>query len=84
MDGRGWISEIIQDRGQYFKPYFDVTLGKEVSSKHEIDEYCKRNNKVYAGDKELAQQCEQNKRENEIKSDNKFVKGLEEKLLKSL
>lgn len=63
-----------------FKPYFDVTLGKEVQSKHEISEYCKRNNMIYAGDKELTQQCAQNKRENEIKQEKQFEKGLTEKL----
>ena len=65
----------------FFKPYFDVTLGKEVNSKQEINEYCKRNNMVYAGDKELTQQCEQNKRENAIKQDKEFEKNLKEKLL---
>lgn len=63
-----------------FKPYFDVTMGKEVSSKHEISEYCKRNDMIYAGDKELSQQCEQNKRENAEKQDRKFVENLTEKL----
>lgn len=66
----------------YFKPYFDVTLGREVYSKKEITEHCKRNDMVYAGDKELTQQCEQNKRENAEKQDKAFVKGLEEKLSK--
>ena len=65
---------------QTFKPYFDVTMGKEVTSKHEINEYCKHNNMVYAGDKELTQQCAQNKRENAIKQDKAFVEGLAEKL----
>jgi len=65
---------------QTFKPYFDVTMGKEVTSKHEINEYCKRNDMVYAGDKELSQQCAQNKRENAIKQDRAFVDGLAEKL----
>ena len=65
---------------QTFKPYFDVTMGKEVTSKHEINEYCKRNDMVYAGDKELTQQCAQNKRENAIKQDRAFVDGLAEKL----
>ena len=39
---------------------------------------------VYAGDKELTQQCQQNKKENEVKQDKAFVKGLEEKLSKVL
>ena len=65
---------------QTFKPYFDVTLGKTVESKREITEYCKRNDMVYAGDKELTQQCEQNKRENAIKQDKAFEKNLAEKL----
>ena len=68
----------------YFKPYFDVTLGHEVSSKTEIKEYCKRNNMVYAGDKELTQQCAQNKRENEIKQNNAFCEGLKKELGKVL
>lgn len=68
----------------YFQPYFDVTLGREVQSKHEITEYCKRNNMVYAGDKELTQQCEQNKRENEVKQDKAFSEGLEKELSKVL
>lgn len=65
---------------QTFKPYFDVTMGKEVTSKHEINEYCKRNDMVYAGDKELTQQCAQNKRDNAAKSDAAFINGLTEKL----
>lgn len=65
---------------QTFKPYFDVTMGKEVTSKNEIREYCKRNDMVYAGDKELTQQCEQNKRENAIRQDIAFEKNLTEKL----
>lgn len=64
----------------YFKPYFDVTLGKEVSSKREIDEYCKRNDMVYAGDKELSQQCKQNKAENEQKQNDAFNEGLKKEL----
>ena len=60
----------------YFKPYFDVTLGHVVESKKEINEYCKRNDMVYAGDKELTQQCAQNKKENEVKFDKKFNEGL--------
>ena len=59
-----------------------MTLGREVYSKKEITEHCKRNDMVYAGDKELTQQCEQNKRENAEKQDKAFVKGLEEKLSK--
>ncbi len=63
-----------------FKPYFDVTLGKEVSSKKEITEYCKRNDMVYAGDKELTQQCAQNKRENEVRQERAFSEGLAKEL----
>ena len=66
---------------QTFKPYFDVTLGKVVESKHEISEYCKRNNMVYAGDKELTQQCAQNKRENEVKQDKAFTENLTKNLM---
>ena len=65
-----------------FKPYFDVTLGKVVESKKEIDEYCKRNNMVYAGDKELSQQCAQNKAENEARLKKEFREGLTERLMK--
>ena len=68
----------------YFKPYFDVTLGKEVTSKHEITEHCKRNDMVYAGDKELTQQCAQNKLENEAKQEKIFNEGLEKELSKVL
>ena len=64
-----------------FKPYFDVTLAKEVTSKKEIKEYCARNDCVYAGDKELSQQCEQNRRENAIKADREFTKNLTERLM---
>lgn len=64
-----------------FKPYFDVTMGKEVSSKHEINEYCKRNNMVYAGDKELTQQCAQNKKENAQRQERAFEQGLTERLM---
>ena len=67
-----------------FKPYYDVTMGKEVTSKHEINEFCKRNDMVYAGDKELSQQCAQNKRDNAIKQDVAFISGLQEKLGKVL
>jgi len=67
-----------------FKPYFDVTLGHEVQSKKEITEYCKRNNMVYAGDKELTQQCAQNKRENEARREKAFSEGLAERLAKVL
>ena len=63
-----------------FKPYFDVTLGKVVESKHEITEFCKRNDMIYAGDKELTQQCAQNKRENELRQDKAFT----EKLIRDL
>lgn len=65
---------------QVFKPYYDVTLGKEVSSMREIKEYCKANNMVYAGDKELSEQCEQNKRENAIKQDRAFAENLAQQL----
>ena len=68
----------------YFKPYFDVGMGREVTSKKEIDEYCKQNNLIYAGDKELTQQCKQNKRENEIKQKEAFRQGLEKELNKVL
>ena len=67
-----------------FKPYFDVTLGKIVESKHEISEYCKRNNMVYAGDKELSQQCAQNRRENEQSQSVMFIDGLTQELNKVL
>lgn len=67
-----------------FQPYFDVTLGKVVESKHEISEYCKRNGMIYAGDKELTQQCKQNKRENEEKQSAQFVDGLTQELCKVL
>jgi hypothetical protein len=69
---------------QTFKPYFDVTLGKEVTSKREINEYCKRNNMVYAGDKELTQQCAQNKAENERRFNERFEAGLRQELLRRL
>lgn len=69
---------------QTFKPYFDVTLGKEVTSKREITEYCKRNNMVYAGDKELTQQCAQNKAENERRFNERFEAGLRQELLRRL
>lgn len=64
-----------------FKPYFDVTLAKEVTSEREIKEYCAKNDCVYAGDKELSQQCEQNRRENAIKADREFTKNLTERLM---
>ena len=35
---------------------------------------------VYAGDKELSQQCEQNKRDNAIKQDRAFAENLAKKL----
>lgn len=63
-----------------FKPYFDVTMGKVVNSKHEINEYCKQHNMVYAGDKELTQQCNQNRYENAVRSDVRFIDGLTQKL----
>ena len=64
-----------------FKPYFDVTLGREITSEREIKEYCAKNNCIYAGDKELTQQCQQNKRENEAKFNREFKKNLTEKLM---
>ena len=67
-----------------FKPYFDVTMNKEVTSNAEIKEYCKRNNMVYAGDKELTQQCEQNKRENEIRLDREITEGLTKTIMERL
>ena len=67
-----------------FQPYFDVTMGKVVNSRHEISEYCKRNNMVYAGDKELSQQCKQNKRENEVRQEIKFIDGLTQDLSRVL
>ena len=63
-----------------FQPYFDVTMGKVVNSKHEISEYCKRNDMVYAGDKELSQQCKQNKKELENKQSAQFIDGLTQRL----
>lgn len=69
---------------QTFKPYFDVTLGRIVESKHEISEYCKRNDMVYAGDRELSQQCEQNKRENEQRQSVRFIDGLTQELSRVL
>ena len=73
--GKGYVSV------HTFKPYFDVTMGREVQSKREIREYCKQNGMVYAGDRELTQQCAQNKRYNEIKQDRAFEKNLTEKLM---
>ena len=64
-----------------FKPYFDVTLGKEVTSEREIKEYCAKNNCIYAGDKEISQQCAQNKRENEAKFNREFKENLTKKLM---
>ena len=64
-----------------FKPYFDVTLAREVQSEREIKEYCARNDCVYAGDKELTQQCEQNKRRNEERRDKEFCNKLTESLM---
>ena len=63
-----------------FKPYYDVTMGKEVTSQREINEYCKRNDMVYAGDKELSQQCAQNRKENAVKQDKAFADNLAAKL----
>ena len=67
-----------------FKPYFDVTLGKTVESKHEINEYCKRNDMVYAGDKELTQQCNQNRAEREARFEQNFNAGLAKELSRIL
>ena len=64
-----------------FKPYFDYTLGKEVTSRKEITDYCKKNNCVYAGDKEISQQCAQNKSRNEAKFKADFRNNLVEKLM---
>ena len=50
----------------------------------EITEYCKRNNMVYAGDKELTQQCAQNKAENERRFNERFEAGLRQELLRRL
>lgn len=64
-----------------FKPYFDYTLGKVIESKSEITEYCKKNNCIYAGDKELSQECNKNKKYNREKADKEFRKNLTEKLM---
>lgn len=60
-----------------FKPYFDVTMNKVVESKREIREFCKKNDMVYAGDAEITQQCEQNKRENQARLDREISEGIE-------
>ena len=64
-----------------FKPYFDVTLGKEITSEREIKEYCAKNNCIYTGDKEISQQCKQNKQYNEAKLKKEFRENLTEKLM---
>lgn len=44
-----------------FKPYYDIGIGKEITSRKEIADICKKNNWVYAGDKELTQETKKNK-----------------------
>lgn len=67
-----------------FKPYFDVTLGKEITSEREIKEYCVKNNCIYAGDKEISQQCAQNKRKNVERQNREFRQNLTEQLMRTL
>ena len=87
LDCDGTFKPFTKKKGinfSYFKPYFDVTLGREVQSKHEITEYCKRNDMVYAGDAELTQQCKQNKQEQEQKQEKAFSEGLKKELSRVL
>lgn len=67
-----------------FKPYFDVTLGREVLSRKEIDDFCREHNYIYAGDEEISQQCAQNKKEREEKFYSDFSKGLEQEIERTL
>lgn len=76
-----WIREKCTVYSHVFQPYFDVSLGREVQSEREIKEYCAAHNCVYAGDKELSQQCAQNKKENIEKQNKEFRDGLTKKLM---
>ena len=79
-----WIREKCTVYAKVFQPYFDVTLGREVQSEQEIKNYCAENNCIYAGDKEITQQCAQNKKDNEQKFKREFRAGLENKLMEVL
>lgn len=76
-----WIRQKCSVAAHVFQPYFDYTLGREVQSEREIKEYCAANNCVYAGDKELTQQAQQNKKENIEKQEREFKEGLTQKLM---
>lgn len=79
-----WIREKCSIYSHVFQPYFDVTLAREVQSEREIKEYCAANDCVYAGDKELSQQCEQNKKEQEAKASQQFRDNLTSRLMESV
>jgi len=79
-----WVREKCSIYSHVFQPYFDVTLAREVQSEREIKEYCAENDCVYAGDKELSQQCEQNKKEQEAKASQQFRDNLTSKLMESV
>ena len=79
-----WKPQKFNIRIHTFKPYFDVTLGKEVTSKKQIDDFCKENDYVYASDEELSQQCEQNRKEREEKFYSDFKQGLTERIERTL
>lgn len=64
---------------QTFRPYYDTGLGRMIESKEQIKEICKREGLVYAGDKEISQEAQRNKKYKE----EKFQQGLE-KILKDL
>lgn len=67
-----------------FKPYFDVGMGREISSKREIEKICKRDNLIYAGDKELTQQAHQNKRENDERQRREITQELQKEIMRKL
>lgn len=79
-----WVKNTKNIYTHTFKPYFDVTLGKEITSEREIKDYCAKNNCIYAGDKEISQQCVQNKRENIERQNREFTQNLQDKLMRIL
>lgn len=61
-------------------PYFDVALGREISSKSEIRKICKEKGWVYGDSKDLDADAERNKRYNE----EKFRNGMMNEILRNI
>lgn len=83
--GRSTVYSVPHSTG-VFHGYYDRGLkgGREITSKKQIREIEKRENKVYGGYEELNQEADRNKRNNEKAIINDYIKSTEEKLHKAL